>query len=195
VRPLSENAKALMLEHEGFSERPEWPREASGVTIGVGYDLGYVTKTEFRKEWGDILSAAVIDRLSATIGLKGLAAKAVIKTVRDITIPIKGAHKVFFERSLPKYQAKTQKTFPGVNDLPHDVQGVLVSLVYNRGTSMKGDRRREMRNIRALVPKKDLAGIAAEIRSMKRLWKGKGVNGLLRRREDEAKLIEESATP
>jgi GH24 family phage-related lysozyme (muramidase) len=43
--------------------------------------------------------------------------------------------------------------------------------------------------IRDLVARGDLAGIAAQIRSMKRLWEGKGLDGLLRRRDDEAALV------
>lgn len=34
------------------------------------------------------------------------------------------------------------------------------------------------------------AGIAAEIISMKRFWQGKGLDGLLHRRDDEAKLVQ-----
>ena len=55
---------------------------------------------------------------------------------------------------------------------------------------MKGSTREEMRRIRALVPQKDYQGIADEIRSMKRLWANKGLQGLLKRREAEAKLVE-----
>jgi hypothetical protein len=38
--------------------------------------------------------------------------------------------------------------------------------------------------------KKDYKKIAKEFRSMKRIWLGKGLDGLLDRRESEAKLIE-----
>ncbi len=55
---------------------------------------------------------------------------------------------------------------------------------------MKGDSRKEMRAIRDLVPKGDLKGIAAELRAMERLWKGKDQRGLLKRREAEAELVE-----
>ncbi len=81
-------------------------------------------------------------------------------------------------------------TFPGIAELPPDAQGALVSLVFNRGTSMEGDRRAEMRAIRDAVPSSDLQEIADQLRSMKRLWINKGLDGLLRRREEEAKLIE-----
>ena len=55
---------------------------------------------------------------------------------------------------------------------------------------MKGDSRLEMRNIRDLVPKKDYKGIAKELRKMKRIWQGKNLDGLIDRREAEAKLVE-----
>jgi GH24 family phage-related lysozyme (muramidase) len=54
-----------------------------------------------------------------------------------------------------------------------------------------------MRNIRTCVGSYDevnkneiLQQIADEIRSMKRLWEGKGLAGLLRRRDAEAALVE-----
>jgi len=55
---------------------------------------------------------------------------------------------------------------------------------------MVGERRLEMRAIRDVVPQKNLPEIAALLRSMKRLWVGKGLDGLLKRREAEAKLVE-----
>jgi GH24 family phage-related lysozyme (muramidase) len=47
-----------------------------------------------------------------------------------------------------------------------------------------------MRNIRDLIVKKDYKKIAQEIRKMKRLWIGRGLDGLIQRREDEAALVE-----
>ncbi len=57
-----------------------------------------------------------------------------------------------------------KKCLSGFEEWPADVQGGLVSLVFNRGTSMEGDRRREMRVNRDLVPQKDVKGIAEQIR-------------------------------
>jgi GH24 family phage-related lysozyme (muramidase) len=47
-----------------------------------------------------------------------------------------------------------------------------------------------MLNIKPLVLKKDYKGIAREIRSMKRIWEGKNMDGLIKRREEEAKMVE-----
>lgn len=59
---------------------------------------------------------------------------------------------------------------------------------------MTGDRRREMRAIKPLVTNKDLAGIADQIRSMKRLWNVQELAGLHKRRDKEAELIENART-
>jgi GH24 family phage-related lysozyme (muramidase) len=80
--------------------------------------------------------------------------------------------------------------------LPPDAQAAIVSLIYNRGsglTDKPGDtekRREEMRNIVPLVKAKDLRGIAAEFRKMKRLWDADKQPGLITRREREALLVE-----
>ena len=57
------------------------------------------------------------------------------------------------------------------------------------------DSRREMRAIRDEVakPYPNLHAIAGEIRAMKRLWIGKGEDGLLVRREAEARLVDGAA--
>jgi GH24 family phage-related lysozyme (muramidase) len=47
-----------------------------------------------------------------------------------------------------------------------------------------------MRAIRDAVSREDLKDIANQLRLMKRLWEGKGLGGLLRRRDAEADLVE-----
>jgi GH24 family phage-related lysozyme (muramidase) len=89
-----------------------------------------------------------------------------------------------------KFAKLAEKAFPSLPDLCDDAYGAIVSLVFNRGSSLSGDSRLEMRNIRDLVPKKDYRGIAKQLRNMKRIWQGKGLDGLLERREAEAKLVE-----
>jgi GH24 family phage-related lysozyme (muramidase) len=97
---------------------------------------------------------------------------------------------VFKARTLPLHSRRTEQAFPGVEQLPADAQGALVSLVFNRGPGMEGDRRREMRAVRDAVAQKDLREIARQIRAMKRIWKGQGLDGLLKRRDAEADLVE-----
>jgi hypothetical protein len=138
------------------------------------------------------------------VGRAGLAAKELVGQFSDIHIDRATAVRVFDAVTVPRYFALLQKTFPGVNALPADVVGVLWSLVYNRGGRLK-DRdpekqdRREMRAIAKSVEDFKTGGesladtllaIAQELRSMERLWKGKGLEGLVRRREAEAELVE-----
>ena len=176
-------------------ERPTWPRGQSGVTIGIGYDLGYNSQSQIRTDWNGQLDAQTIERLAACAGITGLAANSRINGLKDIVVPWSAAISVFRERSIPHYQGLTSLAFPGVEDTHPRCQGALLSLVYNRGKRMT-DRvgfpgeRKEMRAIRSLVPNKDYEQIASEIRSMKRLWVGTvNEKGLSRRRDAEADLV------
>jgi GH24 family phage-related lysozyme (muramidase) len=191
---ISKNAHALIVNAEGCDLKPSWPGGKSGVTIGFGYDIGYVTVDQFESDWHERLKPDFFARLKPVVGMIGLKARNRIEDLADISLTRDAAIQVFDTRSLPLFELKTAQAFPGVEALPPDACGALVSLVYNRGTSMTDDspddRRREMRAIRAAVPNADLKEIAAQLRSMKRLWAGKGLDGLIARREAEAKLVE-----
>ena len=192
--PISKAARDLILEAEGFSSTPEWPGEKSGVTIGFGYDLGYVTVDQFESDWGERIKPDARERLKAVVGLRAQRARNRIGELADLRVSRSAAMAVFDSRTLPLYELRTAQAFPGMDALPEDARGALVSLVYNRGASMlddsPDDRRREMRAIRDAVAAGDLAAIAAQLRAMKRLWEGKGVGGLIARLEEEARLVE-----
>jgi hypothetical protein len=199
---LSPKGLQLILDYEvgggeayykRYLSRPTWPGGESGVTVGVGYDLGYTPRDRFQGDW-HALDDEVRDRLAATIGTKGVRARERTKEVKDIVIPWGMAFEVFQRRTLPFWIEQTKKAFPGVEALPWDVLGALTSLVFNRGPAMDGERRREMRNIRTAVQERDLEKIARNLRAMKRLWQGKGLPGLLKRREAEAEMVEQAAS-
>jgi GH24 family phage-related lysozyme (muramidase) len=78
-------------------------------------------------------------------------------------------------------------------DLPGDCAAALVSLVFNRGASLTGERRTEMARIQELLRAGDVAKIPAQLRAMTRLWPT--VKGLRRRREEEAALFESGLVP
>jgi len=191
---LSEKAMKLILNAEGLDQPGKWPGGSSGITLGIGYDLGYVTVDQFESDWDDYLSAPQLARLKTAVGLRGIKAKNRATQFADIRIKRVDAEKVFVERTIPLCQLRTSQAFPGVERLPVDAQGALISLVYNRGTSMVDDspedRRREMRAVRDAVAEQNLREIARQIRLMKRLWEGKGLDGLLKRRDAEAGLVE-----
>ena len=190
MEPLTEKAKNLIFDFEGIDQPSDWPGGDSGITIGLGYDLGYESAGDFETDWQVLLGAGDFTTLSQVVGLKGTDAQAKAPSLKTIKIKSADAKQVFLERSVPKYQAQTQQAFPGVDALPADAQGALFSLVYNRGTSMNGDSRKEMRAIRDAVPNGDLQEIANQLRAMKRLWVNKGLDGLLKRRDAEADLVE-----
>jgi len=120
-------------------------------------------------------------------------AKGVVSSVRDIEVPWTTALTVFKKSTLPRFIKETLRAFPGADKLHPDAFGALVSLVFNRGASVSGSSRVEMLNIRNLISSKNYKAIANEIQSMKRLWVGKGLDGLLKRRDEEASLVESCA--
>jgi len=187
---ITDKALRLILEAEGLDQPAQWPGGGSGITLGIGYDLGFVTVQQFERDWGPILSADQMERLKTVIGLTGGAAEMRAPQFSDIKVTRAQGEEVFKKRTLPLHSGRTEQAFPGVDQLPPDAQGALVSLVFNRGPGMDGDRRREMRAVRDAVARKDLREIAGQIRAMKRLWEGQGLDGLLRRRDAEADLVE-----
>lgn len=187
---ITEKALALILEAEGLDQPGKWPGGGSGITLGIGYDIGFVTPEQFETDWSPHLSAEQIGRLKTAIGLTGGSAKQRASQFADIKVTRPQAVDVFKNRTLPLHSKRTEQAFPGVDQLPADAQGALVSLVFNRGPAMEGDRRKEMRAIRDAVPRKDLQEIANQIRAMKRIWVGQGLDGLLKRRDAEADLVE-----
>jgi len=179
--------------YDRFLKRPSWPGGASGVTIGFGYDMGY--ESALQQDWGKHLDREALRALERTRGKTGQRARQAISGVRFIEVPWEAAEEVFNERTLPQEIKKTLKAFPGSADkLSANAFGALVSLVFNRGTAMDGDRRREMRNIKGAIiaGRPDLtAYIASQFREMKRLWPNneESDNDLNDRREAEAKLV------
>ena len=174
-------------------QRPTWPGGESGITIGVGYDLGYTTTQQFIKDWGLNLTIENINTLKPVIGLKGSKAKEKLKgDILNVKIPYNVAYDVFVKNDVPRYFRMAKKIYPQLEQLNEDTQGALVSMVFNRGTSLVGDSRTEMRAIVDLVAKKDYEGIAEEIEKSKRLWEHKGLDGLVIRREAEADMIRNS---
>jgi GH24 family phage-related lysozyme (muramidase) len=173
-----------------FLKKVSWPGGESGLTIGIGADLGYMTKEEFEKFFVKYFDSTSANRLKSVIGLKGASAKAKLPTVKQIELSWGNAMEAFLYWTLPKFWKQTNDLWPGMNSLKENAQIALVSIVFNRGASTKGSSRDEMRNIKPLVLAKDYKGIAKEIRSMKRLWVGKNLDGLLKRRDSEADMVE-----
>lgn len=171
---------------------PVWPKGESGITVGIGYDLGYNVAGQVNIDWGYVLNPDTLALLKSCSGLRGEAAHAYLLShpeLHKIQIPFETAKRVFYEKTLPRFAGDTLTIYPGLDQLKPDAVGALISMVFNRGDALKGDRRLEMREIVPLVPKKDYAGIADLVEKSKRLWEGKNMPGLVDRRITEAKFI------
>lgn len=203
---ISNKAIALILESEGIDQPSKWPGGGSGITLGYGSDIGADGRA--LDNWRGVLTDAQIARLETARGVTGRAAAQIAGRFADIRVTKEQAMQVFTKQTLPRWTATTAKAFPGVELLPPDARGAMVSLVFNRGSAIGGGRRQEMQNIHedlALFKAMPEAArnaelphilhrIAVEIRKMKRLWQNQGLDGLLTRRENEARLVENSLT-
>jgi hypothetical protein len=174
--------------YEKYLNKFTWPGGASGPTIMIGIDCGYYTKQELGQIFS-FLPPSQQELIKNASGKTGPAGKAYISTLKGITVNWDKAIEVFENFTLPKFYNLTIKTWPGVENLCENAQVALTSIIFNRGSSLKGDSRREMRTIIPLVAEKDYNAIAEQIIAMKRIWQGKGLDGLLKRRDEEAKLI------
>lgn len=196
----SKKALDLILEYEvgggksyydKFLSKPTWPGGASGFTLGIGVDCAYYTTQELEKLFY-FLPKNQLEIVKNASGKKGQQGKEYTQKYKNsgIVITWDQAINMFNELTWSKFSKLAEKTFPELDKLCDDAYGAIVSLVFNRGSSLVGDNRLEMRNIKKLIPQKNYKKIANEFRKMKRIWEGKNLDGLLARREAEAKLIE-----
>ena len=173
--------------YDRFLIRPEWPGAASGVTIGVGYDLGYNSRPVILSDWKMLPTAP---RLADVSGYKGQSAHAKLSQVRDILVKWELAEQVYDTVTVTKFWQVCQRTWPGFDKLRPNAQASLLSLTFNRGDSLIGERRREMKTIASLSPNRDYQGMSDELRDMVRVWKGSTIErAMTRRRNAEADLM------
>lgn len=174
----------------------DWPQGASGPTIGIGYDCGYVSADEARADWSGIVTDDQVAAIVRACGIKGEAAALFVRQHgASVTISWDQAIAEFKAREMPKWEARVCAALPNTDALPPDCFGALVSLSYNRGCSfdLPGPRFAEMRAIKAHMAAKDFGRIPAEILSMRRLWPQGG--DLWRRRGHEATLFLRGLNP
>lgn len=199
---ISQAAINLIVAEEVTSEQHytanlrhgEVPSSSSGLTIGIGYDIGagVKDKAQLWADWGNYIADEMIQALEPAIGKTGAAARGVLATVRSIVdVPWDAAMGVYNSTVLPRWYGICKEYLPNFDLLSPDSRGALVSLTYNRGPSFNsaGDRYKEMRNIKAHMTAKEFEKIPHELRSMKRIWEGQGLPGLLKRRDREADLF------
>ena len=189
---------AARRQYEARYHRPSWPgNEASGLTIGIGYDLRH-QGAHFEGDWKARLRALparnAYERLAAWINRGGSTAAE--RNTSDISIPWEDAISVYRVRTLPRYIQMTREAFPGVDTMHPHVFGALTSLIYNcgPGTKNKPAKQRAYAAIREAVDRQDVPGVAAGIREVKKHHAGHPLErGLNRRRESEANLVMRAA--
>jgi hypothetical protein len=167
-------------------KHPVWPTENSGITIGIGYDLRFVNEAKVKADWGDALPPDTIARFVPVLGTRGTP--ELLATVADVDVPLPAAVAVFVKRMLPEHVGHTRVAYPLLDTLPPPRRTALISLVFNRGGALEGDRRREMMRIRELLEAADVDAVAGEIEAMVGLWDPVKERGVIERRRREATL-------
>lgn len=172
---------------------PAWQTTSSGVTVAFGFDCGYNTKDQIRTALDGIATEDEIKALQSVSGLKGKSAyyNGLPKVRNLVHFSYDEAEQIFMRDSLPRFAKQTANAFELKKDTlhPHS-NGALISLVFNRGASLTGDSRKEMRWIKYNIESGHPEKVPDDIRSMKRLWSYSKLKGLHLRRDAEARLFQ-----
>ncbi|WP_254202679.1 MULTISPECIES: pesticin C-terminus-like muramidase [unclassified Acinetobacter] len=189
---ISKESLDSILKWEKYESKPYVPSKGkdgkSGVTLGYGYDLGHQNIEQIKKDLASYYTSSQIQRLLKAQGKKGLAAQTLVNSLSDIIINKDKAYQMVMIVK-KRYAEDTLKIYRDILKYHPHCQGAILSLVYNRYIGLKGDRRKEMKEIQNDL-KNNGKKVPSLLRSMKRLWTTKANRGLQARREDEAKIFE-----
>ena len=172
-------------------QHPEWPGGASGVTIALGYDLGYADKDKITRDFKNKISDDMLRLCLSCSGITGTKANRLKDVVKSrILIPWNVALDIFLNNDIPEWINTVEHVLQNTSLLSPDSLGALVSLAYNRGASfhLPGDRYLEMRTIALDMQTKNFKDIPNQFRRMSRLWPTS--SGVHKRRFREAALFE-----
>ncbi|MFW1812119.1 pesticin C-terminus-like muramidase [Acinetobacter ursingii] len=189
-----------ILEFERYEARPYHPGDdSSGVTIAIGYDLGQQSKSQIQQDLASFYTVEQIERLITAQGKKGAEAQRFINKLSDITITKSNALQLATLLKT-RYANQVLSIYPETLNLHPHCQGVLLSLVFNRGPGLadpkppkKGLTRIHMRKIRDALKNNKPEEIPEILRDMSKLWNKtgpKGNSGVGIRRREEAKIFE-----
>jgi hypothetical protein len=172
---------------------PDPDNTDSGVTIGIGYDCGHVSANKVKMDWQSVLPLHMVNALASVAGLKKRTAFNRLPSVSMVDVPIETALQVFYNTTIHDFGKEALRIYPDLFKLHPVEQSVIVSLVYNRGGSLFGERRKEMRELIVAIKNDNDNEIADLILGMRRLWPN--TLGLRRRREAEAALVKLADDP
>ncbi|MBK1883651.1 hypothetical protein JIN85_14615 [Luteolibacter pohnpeiensis] len=199
---ISKESWDLIIEYEvgggaGYYNRylkqPTVPPGESGITIGIGYDLRFNSPSQIRKDWGDRLPKETVDRLCSVSGLNHSYSKAALPRVKSISIPWETALEVYRENTVPRFSKLAKSAYPGITKMNPDIQGVMLSTSFNRGTSfIPYSTRKELIWTRDDIAAKKDSKLPDYQLQMRRLWPN--IAGLQRRYAAHAGLMQKSLT-
>lgn len=154
------------------------PGNASGVTIGRGYDMGSRTQKEV---YNDLIKAGVPELhasiMSKGAGKKGVAAERFLQRVDSPVISLEAQKKLFEEVTYPVYVKRAKEAvckYEGMttekwDKLPQKMRDILVDFAY------RGDLSKASRRVAQAVAQGDTGKFKA-ILSDENFWKtGKGI--------------------
>jgi hypothetical protein len=196
---ISRKLFEFLLVSEEYAQYPyALADDNSGVTIGYGYDLGQQTAAAVDAELRDLYTAEEIERLKGALGKKGQQARDFVHNVSSISISKENALKLVTIMKA-RYAQQVVNVYPKVVNLHPDCQGVLLSLVINRGNALSGNTpakhasRLEMRQMKEDFDNDQPELVPSRLRGMKRLWENDpNTTGVATRREKEAVFFEEA---
>lgn len=196
---ISQEMWKKILEFEKYESKPYQPGDdSSGVTIAIGYDLGQQSKSQIQQDLAKFYTQEQINRLMTAQGKKGAEARALIPKISDITINKSNALQLATVLKT-RYANQVLSIYPETLGLHPHCQGVLLSLVFNRGPGLvdpkppkKGVTRIHMRQIQEALKKGKSEEIPGILRDMSKLWNKtgpKGNSGVGIRRREEANIF------
>ena len=186
-----------ILEFERYESKPYHPGDSSsGVTLGIGYDLGQQSKSQIKEDLSPFYTSGQIARLLEAQGKSGYSAAALIPKLADIRISKEKA--LYLATALKtRYAKQVLSIYPKTLELHPHCQGVLLSLVFNRGPSLSDRKgsvtRKHMRQIKEAFESNEIEKIPDIFRDMSKLWNKtgpKGNSGVGKRRREEAEIFE-----
>lgn len=71
--------------YEAKLRHTEWPQGASGVTVGIGYDLGQTESAKIRDDWGGRVLEAMLSSVLSASGVTGNAADSLATRLKANT--------------------------------------------------------------------------------------------------------------